>query len=88
MSFIDGSIKPKLIEKKIFDRVMKVQEETKPLKINFNIWPTIYLIIKKNILSISILLVIGFLLLYRYYYVKELKKNKTKQYIESSSEED
>ena len=37
MSFIDGAIKPKLVEQKVFDKVMKVQEETKPFKLNLNI---------------------------------------------------
>jgi hypothetical protein len=74
MSFIDGSIKPKLVEQKVFDKVMKVQEETKPFKINFNILPIIYPILKQHILSISIILGIIILLLYRYYDVKERKK--------------
>jgi len=76
MSFIDGSIKPKLIEQKIFDKVMKVQEETKPFKLNFNIWTNIYPILKTHMLSISLISGIVLLLLYRYYDVQERKKNR------------
>jgi hypothetical protein len=90
MSFIDGSIKPKLVEQKVFDKVMKVQEETKPFKINFNILPIIYPILKQHILSISIILGIILLLLYRYYDVKERKKksNQIIQKIDSFSDEE
>jgi hypothetical protein len=96
MSFIDGSIKPKLVEQKVFDKVMKVQEETKPFKINFNILPVIYPILKQHILSISIILGIILLLLYRYYDVKERKKkynqsnqsNQIIQKIDSYSDEE
>ena len=78
MSFIDDAIKPKLIEQKVFDKVMKVQELTKPFKLNLNIWPIVYPILKKHIASISIIICIIVLLLYRYYDVKERKKNKNK----------
>jgi len=78
MSFIDGAIKPKLVEQKVFDKVMKVQEETKPFKLNLNIWPIIYPLLKKHIASISIIICIILLLLYRYYDVKERKKNRNK----------
>jgi len=90
MSFIDGSIKPKLVEQKVFDKIMKVKEETKPFKLNFNIWPIIYPVLKKHILSISIIIGITLLLLYRYYDVKERKKktNQIRQYIKPSSDED
>jgi len=77
MSFIDGSVKPKLVEQKIFDKVMKLQQENKPFKISItDIWPSIYKLLRTHILSISIIIIIVLLLVYRYYDVKN-KKNRT-----------
>jgi len=75
MSFIDGAIKPKLVEQKIVDRVLKVQKENKPFKFDFTILKTtIYNFLIKHIASISIVSIITILLLYRYYDVKNKKK--------------
>lgn len=76
MSFIDGSIKPKLVEQKIVDRVLKVQQENKPFKFDFSlIWSYLYnKILIKHMSSILIILFIVILLFYRYYDVKKKKK--------------
>jgi len=75
MTFIDGAIKPKLVDQKIYDKVKKFQEENKPFKIDFNIWPSLLKILKTHYLAILIILFIIILLFYRYYEVKNRKKN-------------
>ena len=75
MTFIDGAIKPKLVDQKIYDKVKKFQEENKPFKIDFNIWPSVLNILKTHYTAIIIILFVIILLFYRYYEVKNRKKN-------------
>ena len=85
MSFIDGAIKPRLVEQKIVDRITKVQEENKPFKFDFDlIWTNIYKVLIRNIVPIIIIFIIIILLLHRYYDVKKKKAkllNKDKSFI-------
>ena len=74
MSFIDGAIKPRLVEQKIVDKITKVQEENKPFKIDFDlIWTNIYKVLSKNMVPLIIIFIVIILLLYRYYDVKKKK---------------
>jgi len=87
MSFIDGAIKPKLVEQKIVDRVMKVHEENKPFKIDFQLLRTNLLkFFLKNLVPIIIILIIIILLIYRYYDVKKKKAKKYKNYNDEEEE--
>lgn len=86
MSFINTGIKPKLVEHKVVDKIIKVQQENKPynLKIVNNIGTFIF----NNLLVISIFTFIFILLLYRYYDVQSRKKkSKIEENNESSEEE-
>ena len=74
MSFIDGAIKPRLVEQKIVDKISKVQEENKPFKFDFDIvWANIYKVLIRNIVPLIIIFIVAILLLYRYYDVKKKK---------------
>ena len=74
MSFINTSIKPKLVESKIIGKLIKVQEENKSF--NFKISDILYNFLINNLFVICIFIFILFLLIYRYYDVKNKKKRK------------
>lgn len=77
VNYTDKMIKPKLVESKVIDKIVKVQNENKPLK--YRIGSIIFDFIKRNILYFVIFIVFCLLLLYRYYHVKN-KKNRNKKY--------
>ena len=72
MSYINTSIKPKLVESKIIGKLIKVQEENKSF--NFKISDILYNFLMNNLFVICILTFIILLLIYRYYDVKNKKK--------------
>ena len=77
MSFIDGSIKPRLVEQKIVDKITKVQEENKPFKFDFDfnlVRATIFKGLSRNMIPLIIIFIVIILLLYRYYDVKKKKE--------------
>jgi hypothetical protein len=88
MSFINTGMKPKLVENKIVEKIIKVQQENKPY--NLKIWNNLYSFIFNNLFVISIFTFIFLLLLYRYYDVQSRKKKtkKRKEYDEDEDDED
>ena len=66
--------KPKLVENKVVEKILKTQQENKPF--NYNFLPIVYTFVLKNIFVVSIFIFIGILLLYRYYYTQSKKKEK------------
>lgn len=86
INYTDKMIKPKLVESKIIEKMVKVQYENKPIQ--YRIGGILFNFIKKNILYVSIFVLFGLLLLYRYNEVKNRKnRNKKQEYIEESVEE-
>jgi hypothetical protein len=86
MSFINTGIKPKLVEHKVVDKIIKVQQENKPY--NLKIVNSVGTFIFNNLLVISIFTFIFILLLYRYYDVQSRKKkSKIEETSESEEEE-
>jgi hypothetical protein len=86
INYTDKMIKPKLVESKIIEKMVKVQYENKPIQ--YRIGGILLNFIKKNILYVSIFVLFGLLLLYRYYEVKNRKnRNKKQEYTEESVEE-
>jgi len=83
MSFINTGMKPKLVENKVVEKIIKVQQDNKPY--NFKIWNMLCNFIINNLFIIIIFTLIGMLLLYRYFDVKSKKNKKNK---EDSEEED
>jgi len=85
MSFINTGIKPKLVEHKVVDKIIKVQQENKPynLKIVNNVGTFVF----NNLLVISIFTFIFILLLYRYYDVQSRKKKVKIEETDESSDE-
>ena len=80
--------KPRLVDEKVVEKIIKAQEESKPFS---NIGPLIYNFLINNIFVVSIFTFIGILLLYRYYHVQSKKKavdseEKTEDF--SNKEED
>lgn len=63
--------KPRLVDERVVERIIKAQEESKPFS---NIGPLIYNFLINNIFVVSIFIFIGILLLYRYYHVQSKKK--------------
>jgi len=84
MSFTSKSIKPKLVESKIVDKIMKVQEVNKPFK--FKIWDLILKFMKENLFILIFTVFFIILLIYRYYDVKSRKEKRKK--IENNSDEE
>jgi hypothetical protein len=76
--------KPKLVEPKIIEKIIKVQEENKSF--NFKINEILYRFFMNNLFGICISVFIILLLVYRYFDVKS-KKNK-KNNIDDSSDSD
>lgn len=78
MSFTDSTPKPKLVEGKIIDKIIKVQKNIEENNITFTkqVFNKIFELIKNNILSFIILMAIIILLFYRYNEVKNRKKTK------------
>jgi len=86
INYTDKMIKPKLVESKIIEKMVKVQYENKPIQ--YRIGGILLDFIKKNILYVSIFVLFGLLLLYRYNEVKNRKnRNKKQEYIQESVEE-
>jgi len=73
--------KPRLVDEKVLEKIIKAQEESKTFN---NIGPMIYNFLINNIFVVSIFTFIGILLLYRYYHVQSKKKSKK----ESTEEEE
>jgi hypothetical protein len=75
MSFIDTQLKPQLVETKIINKIMKIQQEeiTWISKYSSKIWEFII----NNIGILIFFVVIIILLCYRYY---DVKNKKEKQY--------
>ena len=63
--------KPRLVDEKVVEKIIKAQEESKPFS---NIGPLIYNFLMNNIFVVCIFTFIGILLLYRYYHVQSKKK--------------
>lgn len=63
--------KPRLVDEKVVEKIIKAQEESKPFS---NIGPLIYNFLINNIFVVCIFTFIGILLLYRYYHVQSKKK--------------
>ena len=76
MSFTNTGMKPKLVEIKVVEKIIKVQQDNKPY--NFKIWNMLCNFIINNLFIIIIFTLIGILLLYRYFDVKSKKKKKIK----------
>ena len=74
MSFINTGIKPKLVENKVVEKIIKVQQDNKPY--NLKIWKSLSTFIINNLFVISIFVFIIILLLYRYFDVQRRKKKK------------
>jgi hypothetical protein len=74
MSFISTGVKPKLVENKVVEKIIKVQHENKPY--NFQIWKYVSTFIINNLFVVSIFVFIFILLIYRYFDVQSRKKHK------------
>ena len=85
MSFINTGIKPKLVENKIVEKIIKVQHENKPY--NLKIWNNLYSFIFNNLFVILIFTFIFVLLLYRYFDVQS-RKEKVKKEDENEYEDE
>jgi hypothetical protein len=77
INYTDKMIKPKLVESKIIEKMVKIQYDNKPIQ--YRIGGIILEFIKKNILYVSIFVLFSLLLLYRYNEVKN-RKNRNKKY--------
>jgi Fe2+ transport system protein B len=77
--------KPKLVDPKIIEKIIKVQEENKSF--NFKINEILYRFFLNNLFGIFIFVFVILLLIYRYFDVKS-KKNKKKNIIDDSSDSD
>ena len=86
MSFISTGVKPKLVENKVVEKIIKVQHENKPY--NFQIWKYVSTFIINNLFVVSIFILIFILLIYRYFDVQSRKKYKKKIIKEQDQEED
>jgi hypothetical protein len=76
--------KPRLVDEKVVEKIIKAQEESKPFS---NIGPLIYNFLINNIFVVSIFTFIGILLLYRYYHVQSKKKaEETEVYSKKETE--
>ena len=84
MSFINNGLKPKLVENKIVEKIIKAQNMAKPYDMD-KIGNILFNFIKKNFLVVFIFTVIFCLLSYRYYDVQSRKRDKSD---ESSVESD
>jgi hypothetical protein len=76
MSFINTGMKPKLVEIKVVEKIIKVQQDNKPY--NFKIWKILCNFVINNLFIITIFTLIGMLLMYRYFDVQNRKKKKIK----------
>ncbi len=86
INYTDKMIKPKLVESKIIEKMVRVQYENKPIQ--YRIGGILLDFIKKNILYVSIFVLFGLLLLYRYNEVKNRKnRNKKQEKTDESTEE-
>lgn len=65
--------KPKLVDERLIEKIIKAQEESKPFNYNI-IGAIVYNFLLNNIFVVSIFTFIGILLLYRYYHVQSKKK--------------
>lgn len=77
--------KPKLVEPKIIEKIIKVQQENKSF--NFKINEILYSFFINNLFGICISAFVILLLVYRYFDVKN-KKNKKKNIIDDSDSSD
>ena len=77
MSFINNGTKPKLVENKVVEKIIKVQYDNKPLKLR--IFTILWDFLLNNLFVISIFTFIGLLLIYRYIDVQSRKKKETKE---------
>lgn len=75
--------KPRLVDEKVVEKIIKAQEESKPFS---NIGPLIYNFLINNIFVVSIFTFIGILLLYRYYHVQSKKKAVEESEVSSKKE--
>jgi phosphopantothenoylcysteine synthetase/decarboxylase len=90
MSFINNGLKPKLVENKIVEKIIKAQNMAKPYDLD-KIGNILFNFIKKNFLVVFIFTVIFCLLTYRYYDVQSRKRDKSsynKKNDEDDNEED
>jgi phosphopantothenoylcysteine synthetase/decarboxylase len=76
MSFINNGLKPKLVENKIVEKIIKAQNMAKPYDMD-KIGNILFNFIKKNFLVVFIFTVIFSLLTYRYYDVQSRKRDKS-----------
>lgn len=74
MSFINNGLKPKLVENKIVEKIIKAQNMAKPYDMD-KIGNILFNFIKKNFLVVFIFTVIFSLLTYRYYDVQSRKRD-------------
>lgn len=75
--------KPRLVDEKVVEKIIKAQEESKPFS---NIGPLIYNFLINNIFVVCIFTFIGILLLYRYYHVQSKKKAVEETEVSSEKE--
>jgi len=87
MSFINNGLKPKLVENKIVEKIIKAQNMAKPYDMD-KIGNILFNFIKKNFLIVFIFTVIFCLLTYRYYDVQSRKRYKSDESSEESDNED
>jgi uncharacterized membrane protein len=73
MSFNNNGIKPKLVENKVVEKIIKAQNLAKPYDTN-KILSIILSFLYKHILSVSLISFIVIILVYRYYDVQSKKR--------------
>ena len=85
MSFINSGLKPKLVENKVVEKIIKVQQDNKPY--NFKIWKYLSTFLINNLFIVSIFIFIFILLIYRYFDVQSRKKKVIKEEEDDEEEE-